>query len=201
MLAALHEQIAGHPQHGQLAFVDGHALPVRRHSTDADARVGRGVGGMARGYKLHAYVTKTGIIKHFRVTPLNMCEKKMAHELLLEAQPGGVVLGDAMYDDAKLFEAARSTGGRFIAPPRPGAGQGHVPQSLARLEAIARWPEDAELYQKRRQVERYFGQLSCFGGGLAPLPAWVRTLPRVRAWVTAKIVIYHAKLQAQAHAA
>jgi prepilin-type processing-associated H-X9-DG protein len=201
MLAALHKQLAGHPQRSQLAFVDGHALPVRRHSTDADARVGRGVGGMARGYKLHAYITGDGRISYFRVTPLNVCEKKMAHGLLLEAQPNGVILGDAMYDDAKLFEAARRSGGRFIAPPRDGAGRGHVPQSPARLEAIARWPEDEALHQKRRNVERYFGQLTCFGGGLAPLPAWVRTLPRVRMWVTAKIILYHARLQIRSPAA
>jgi hypothetical protein len=201
MLTALHKHLAGRPQRDQLAFIDGHALVIRRHSTDADAHVGRGIGGMARGYKLHAYVTNDGNIRHFRITPLNVCEKKMAHELLHEAQPTGVVMGDAMYDDAKLFEAAQASGGRFIAPPRQGAGQGHVRQSAARLQAIARWPKDEEHYQKRKAVERYFGQLTCFGGGLAPLPSWVRTLPRVRAWVTAKIIIYHARLQARSSAA
>jgi len=197
MLAEVHRRLADHPDRDQLAFIDGYPMPVRRHTTDADAKVGRSVGGLAKGYKLHAYVTDEGIIKHFRVTPLNVCEKKMAHELLLEARPRGVVLGDKMYDDAKLFEAARACGGRFIAPPRRGAGQGHVPQSPARLEAIDRWPTDTQLHQKRGEVERHFGQLSCFGGGLAPLQAWVRRLPRVRAWVTAKIIIYHARLRAR----
>ena len=57
------------------------------------------------------------------------------------------------------------------------------------------------LYHLRREVERYFGQLTCFGGGLGPLPAWVRRLPRVQRWVTAKLIIYHARLQTRTNAA
>jgi len=30
--------------------------------------------------------------------------------------------------------------------------------------------------------------------GLAPLPAWVRRLERVERWITAKVIIYHARL-------
>ncbi len=32
------------------------------------------------------------------------------------------------------------------------------------------------------------------GGGLAPLPPWVRLLERVERWITAKVIIYHAGL-------
>ena len=35
------------------------------------------------------------------------------------------------------------------------------------------------------------------GSGLAPLPHWVRRLHRVQRWVTAKLVIYHARLRSQ----
>ncbi len=75
------------------------------------------------------------------------------------------------------------------------AGGGHRPQSWSRLLAAAAW-ENGEpwFYSKRREVERYFGQLSAFGGGLARLPAWLRTLERVHRWVAAKITIYHARL-------
>ena len=38
-------------------------------------------------------------------------------------------------------------------------------------------------------IERSFGNASAFAGGLAPLPAWVRGLARVRTWVWAKLII------------
>ena len=41
----------------------------------------------------------------------------------------------------------------------------------------------------RADIERRLGNLCCFGGGLAPLPAWVRTPHRVARWVAAKLVI------------
>jgi hypothetical protein len=34
------------------------------------------------------------------------------------------------------------------------------------------------LYGLRREAERRFGNLVSFGGGLSPLPAWVRRLSR-----------------------
>jgi hypothetical protein len=37
-----------------LKYIDGKPLTVARHSHDPDATSGWGVGGMARGYKLHA---------------------------------------------------------------------------------------------------------------------------------------------------
>ena len=46
----------------------------------------------------------------------------------------------------------------------------------------------------RQQVERVFAVLSCTGGGLAALPAWVRGLERVRRWVGTKIILYNARL-------
>lgn len=46
----------------------------------------------------------------------------------------------------------------------------------------------------RDEVERVFGTLTCAAGGLGALPAWVRTLGRVRRWVGAKIVLYNARL-------
>ena len=36
--------------------------------------------------------------------------------------------------------------------------------------------------------------LTCTGGGLWNLPAWVRGLDRVRRWVGVKIVLYNARL-------
>lgn len=46
-----------------------------------------------------------------------------------------------------------------------------------------------QLYRLRGTIEEAFGNASSFGGGLAPLPAWVRGLDRVRTWVWAKLLI------------
>ncbi len=67
-------------------------------------------------------------------------------------------------------------------------------QSAARTFAETLWDCGGEAFYKRRDaIERFFGQLSAFGGGLAPLPAWVRRLERVERWITAKVIIYHAR--------
>lgn len=51
------------------------------------------------------------------------------------------------------------------------------------------------MLKDRGGIERNFSTLTCGGGGLGPLPAWVRSLARVRRWVGAKIALYHARLQ------
>ena len=45
------------------------------------------------------------------------------------------------------------------------------------------------LYGLRREAERRFGNLVSLGGGLSPLPAWVRRLSRVRLWVGGTVFI------------
>ena len=43
----------------------------------------------------------------------------------------------------------------------------------------------------------FFSALSCYGGGLGPLPAWVRRITRVTRWVTAKVALYNARILAR----
>ena len=50
-------------------------------------------------------------------------------------------------------------------------------------------------------VETTFGNMSSYGGGLGPLPAWVRTLRRVKRWIGVKIAPYHARLACKRAAA
>ncbi len=49
------------------------------------------------------------------------------------------------------------------------------------------------MLHKRDAIERHFAHLTNCGGGLSSLPAWGRTLPRVRLWIDAKIAIDHAR--------
>ena len=89
----------------------------------------------------------------------------------------------------------------------PGTGLGHRDHSPARLRSIellesptpgnlprpgtaaGRCDFARDLYAARGDIERRLGNLCGFGGGLAPLPAWVRTPHRVARWTAAKLVI------------
>jgi len=181
-----------------LAFIDGKPLPVGGNSKDPDARWGRSSGGLAKGYKLHA-IWSTGVLPvAWEVAPLNAHERKVGYELLGQLRHGGYLLGDGEYDASYLYDRAWERGYQLVAPYRKAKrpGKGNHYQSPHRLRSIAmlqrRFGE--VLYQARRQIERSFGNATSFGGGLAPLPAWVRRLDRVRTWVWAKLLINAARI-------
>ena len=73
-----------------------------------------------------------------------------------------------------------------------------------RRELLRVWRARPELvrmvHRHRIAAEATFSNLCSYGGGLGPLPAWVRRLPRVRRWVGAKIILYHARFRARARA-
>ena len=88
-----------------------------------------------------------------------------------------------------------------MAPRRkPQTNLGHNQHHSGRLRSIEmlEWPVQLgaaaspfarELYALRGQIERDYGNLCGFGGGLQPLPSWVRTPHRVALWVAGKLVI------------
>ena len=51
----------------------------------------------------------------------------------------------------------------------------------------------AQLLHDRNGIERRFGLMGNFGGGLGPLPNWVRTPRRVALWVQGKLLIFMAR--------
>ena len=183
-----------------VAFLDGKPLVVSEYSKDPDAKIGYADGRMRRGYKLHGFVRKDGWIAEFAVHPLNVGEPNTARSLLGAMAPGTLVLADGNYDSGPLYRAIANRDSLLLTRLRSQRRSEERLKKIcpARLAAIALWqnhPEMCEQRMKERdEVERIFGALTSFGGGLAPLPAWVRRLPRVRRWVTAKIVIYHARL-------
>lgn len=202
MIEHVHHRLSASPQPVKLAFIDGKALPVSESSKDPDARTGRGHGKFSRGYKLHALATEDGRITHFRVRPMNEAEPRVTREQIMPLLPAGiVVIGDGNYDSKFLYDLARERGSWFFAPPKkqPQVRTSWRKTSNARREAVEVWEQKPQLakavYKLRTEIERIFSRLSCFGGGLSPLPAWVRRLDRVTLWVTAKIAIYHARLQ------
>ena len=175
--------------------LDGKPLPVGGASHDPDARNGHGAGKIAKESKLHAVWGGRPVPEAWSVEPMNACETKAAERLLPALADGGDhgdLLGDGEYDANPVYDAAGEAGYQLVAPREdPAAGLGHIRQSPYRVRGIALL--DGEfgrvLYALRGAIERSFGNATSFGGGLTPLPAWVRRSDRVWRWVWAKLLI------------
>jgi hypothetical protein len=183
-----------------IALLDGKPLPVSNVSKDPDARWGRGAGGMVKGYKLHTVWAGRPLPEVWEVAPLNVSEKAAARQLLARLTGGGYLLADGNYDANYLFDLANQHHYQLVTP-RPDGSLGHHYQSRHRLRSIhlmgTRFGE--EVYGLRSRIERLYGNATSFGGGLGPLPAWVRGLDRVRTWVWAKLLINGARMVKHKH--
>jgi hypothetical protein len=175
-----------------LRVIDAKPLPVGGPSKDADARWGRGAGGIQKGYKLHVIWGDGPLPVAWELAGLNVSERKMALGLVSNLPGEGYLLGDRQYDSAALYEAAAEAGYQLIAPPqRTGRALGHRRQSPYRLRSLAllNIPFGRALFRYRHHIEHCFAQLTTFVGGLGPLPFWVRRFHRVRLWVHSKLLI------------
>jgi hypothetical protein len=211
LIDALEERVlrAGRPAPLACAM-DGKPLPVGPNSHDRNATWGYGAGGRAKGYKLHLLMALGGTVIAWRVAPMNRDEREMARRMLRSACLSGYILADALFDANHLHELASRHGGQLVAPRRMGSHRGLAAgrHSQARLRCKNLLentvsPFGRELHHLRDGIERRFGYLSSTGGLLTHLPAWVRTYPRVRLWVQAKLVLAELRqcLRAQPHAA
>jgi len=173
-----------------LSFLDGKPLPVGGCTKDPDARYGRGAGMMAKGYKLHTIWSNGVLPETWELTALNADEPTIAERLIPQLNGTGYLLADGNYDVNGLFDLAWRQGYQLVTPP-PKAPPGRRRQSPQRLHSIAMMnrPFGKNVYQRRISIETRFGNATSFGGGLGPLPAWVRGLERVRTWVWAKLLI------------
>lgn len=189
-----------HMQRGQtrglVSIIDGKALPVGPHSRDPDARWGRGASGLAKGYKLHLIAGKNGRIEAWSIQPLNVDERVVARRMVATTRLQGYLLGDAHFDDRHLYAGCRARGAQLVAPRgKPKRGLGHRLRDPSRMRAIDMLEQShthfgPQLMERRRDIERRFGQLCSAAHGLPPLPAWVRRQPRVERWVTAKLLVH-----------
>jgi hypothetical protein len=186
-----------------VAFVDGKPLPVGGNSKDPDARFGHGAGCVAKGYKLHAVWSTRPLPEAWEVTAMNGCEKAAAGRLIGQLGHGGYLVADGNYDASWVFDAAFARGYQLVAPGRsakdPGCGKHYQSPHRDRSRALLRTPFGRAVYRTRTAIERSFGHAGSFGGGLGPLPAWVRGLPRVRTWVWAKLLINGVRIIRKQH--
>jgi hypothetical protein len=169
--------------------LDGKPLPVSNVSKDPDASFGRGAGGTQRGYKLHAIWGGGPLPTAWAVAPLNVNESRMARDLLNSLPGSGYVLADTEFDSNILYDIAHESGHQLVVRKRRGnlGHQHHSPWRLRSVELL-KTTYGKHLYRYRRQIERDFGNLTSFGGGLIALPPWVRRMNRVRNWVHAKLL-------------
>jgi Transposase DDE domain len=194
LLRALEQRLRESGEQRLIAFLDGKPLPVGGASKDKDARFGRAARGMAKGYKLHAAWSLRPLPEAWEVAPLNARERAVARACLLpQLGYGGYLLVDGNYDASDLFDAAWGRGYQMVMPlpagKNPGSGKHYQSPHRLRSLALMRTEFGQALYRERARIERHFGNATSFGGGLGPLPAWVRGLPRVRSWVWAKLLI------------
>lgn len=182
-----------------VTIIDGRPFPVGACSKDRDARAGRVRGGFARGYRLHQIVAEDQRVLCWSVTALNVAEAAEAKRLIGATAPGALLLADAVYDSSDLYDLMEARGGMLVAAIRADRRRSALSpkhSSPARRRAVQAWRDGVAAYvhRDRMNVERAFAQQSNYGGGLGPLPAWVRSLPRVRRWIGAKLILHHVRL-------
>jgi len=211
ILQLVNDRFAQRGMMTEAVYIDGKPLPVSPVSKDRDAKRGKISGAFARGYKLYAAANATRRIVCWSVMGLNEDEKTVARHALLPNLPplsrDGLVLTDSHYDSAPLHQqVCEPLDVRLVHPLRGQnrAGGKNRWWKLRKMPASRRalvhlWANHLPLmrfvFKARQQIERVFGVLTCTGGGLTHLPAWVRGLERVRRWVGVKIVLYNARLE------
>lgn len=198
LLARLEARVIAPERPGLYWMIDGKPLPIGGCSKDRQAGYGRSAGGKAKGYKVHALLGADGSVAAWRLAPMNKDERVMAARLLKGAPPvQGYLVADGNYDSNPLHEVCEALGELQLVTRRrygPGHGTGHRKQSAGRRRSIELLenpePRFGEaLLAQRSEIERQFGNLTNWGGGLTCLPPWVRTYRRVHRWVQAKLVL------------
>lgn len=191
----------------RLKWIDSKPLPVGNASKDRDARYGHSAGGKARGYKLHmVWDAKARMPDDWRLAPMNVNDKRVGEELLPGLQAAWYVVGDNQYDRNDLYDLAGQRGAQLLCNPRRDKpkGRGHHRHSPWRrrgqeladnplAQAVRVVELGPALLKSRSEVERRYGLLGNFAGGLGPLPNWVRTPRRVALWVEGKLLIFLAR--------
>ncbi|MCH8164652.1 MAG: hypothetical protein IH889_03505 [Planctomycetes bacterium] len=107
--------------------IDAKPLPIGGWSRDPDARWGQAVKTKAKGYKFFAIVDPGGALETWTVGPMNDSEPLVARGMIKPLEPGGYLLGDALYDCNALYELASERGWQLVAPrkkPETGLGGG-----------------------------------------------------------------------------
>lgn len=198
LLKAVEQRVVRPQGNGNLMWmIDGKPLTISGCSKDRQAGYGRAAAGKAKGYKIHAIVGSDGSVADWRVAPMNKDERVMARRMMTNVELQGYVVADSNYDSNPLHQQFDKRGNMQLISPRrygKGRGHGHRKQTAGRMRSKHiledPFPEFGEaLMKQRNEVERFFGNLSNWGGGLTHLPPWARTHRRVHRWIQAKLIL------------
>jgi hypothetical protein len=196
LILAIEELVCRSKKGGCLVwFIDGKPLTVSAVSKDRQAGYGRASRGKAKGYKLHLIHGMDGSVAEWRIAPMNKDERVMARRLVRNTTIEGYLIGDGNYDSNGLHEVCRERDVQLIAPLR---GE-NCPKRRKRQDAGRQRAQELlenptsefgrALYKHRNAIERCFGNLTNWGGGLTHLPPWARGHARVHRWVQAKLIL------------
>jgi hypothetical protein len=194
LLAMLYQHLSALQPPALVRRVDSKPLPVGGYSKDRDAKRGYGAGQISRGYKLFC-VWGPGVVPDaVTLGPMNLSDPAAAAMLVPTLDGSGYLLADITHDANSLHAVTAPLGFQLVAPRKsPNTGLGHCDHEPSRLRSLEllEGPGDfgRQLYRLRGDIERCYGQTGNFGGGLQPLPNWVRKPRRVVAWVLAKLVL------------
>lgn len=193
LLRRLERALIDEGQPSWLRIIDGKPLPVSGHSQAQGVAYGRAARSMATGYKFHGVFDESQGFVAWRIKPMNVNESKVARELIEDLNHSGYLVGDNQFDQNPVYDAAARRSIQLLAPRRKNVqGLGHIRHSPHRLHAIdvLSRPFGQALLHARRRIESIYAQLTGLAFGLAPLPNWVRTIPRVENWVRAKLILF-----------
>lgn len=197
LLLHIEAQVLAPQQQCLVWMIDGKPLTINGCSKDRQASYGRAAGGKAKGYKIHSVIGKNGALAAWRLAPMSKDERVMAARMIPTAPIQGYLLADANYDSNPLHAICEHRGNlQLLTPRRYGAkaGHGHRKQTAGRMRSKALLEDPMSefghhLYAQRDAIERFYGQLTNWGGSLTHLPPWVRTYRRVHRWVQAKLIL------------
>jgi hypothetical protein len=200
LMRRLEAELRERPVPAVALIIDAKPLPVGGYTRDRDAQSGRACGCFAKGYKLYLVIDENRCVHAWKVASMNVAEQRVAEELIpaaaASAGGGRWILGDKAYDSNRLHACAAQNGLSLLAPRlrpwermNPGQARGRY-RAAAMLEPGT--PLGTDLMRRRETIERFLGTLSVTGGGLSPLPGFVRGQQRVARWVGAKLLISQA---------
>jgi hypothetical protein len=202
LMQALLDRLHSRGPSALVRVLDSKPLTVGCHSKDHDARWGWAATAKARGYKMFCGFSGGGVTPDaWTLGPMNASDPEAGVKLVPQLTGAIYVLADSGYDSNPVHATCDCCGCQLVAPrKKPKTNLGHCQHASGRLRSMQmlEWPVllgtrpsafARDLYAMRTAIERSYGNLCGFGGGLQPLPSWVRTPHRVAIWVAAKLVI------------
>lgn len=177
-------------------LIDAKPFVINPYTKDKQAKRGWAYDGYSKGYKFYAVCDLDQNVIAWQVHPMNASEQTVAKSLIRLIDRPGYLIGDSAYDTNDLHVLTADQNLQLLAPRKtPGGNIGVRARYPNRLHAIDMLETHTNvfgptMYSLRTTIERMFSRMTSQKIGLDHLPGWVRTLPRVRRFIQAKMILY-----------